>query len=245
MRKRFWSSSAVWADRAARALIGLAVACAVWAASGEGRAAAEEPAAASDTVAPEALWDAIHGEKPPLVIDVRAPEAFAKLRIPRSQNLREPEGIAALTPAEGQLVVLVAGTEEQARAVAAGVKAPKLLLRVLRGGLGKWPCGLEMSAEELHGRLQREQPPKLIDVRTVAEYAACRIEGTLHHPLDQIETWGPDLSKTEEIVLVCRTGRRSGLAQEWLARHGFRHVHNLLGGTSGWTYGWTGTQCPP
>jgi len=201
-------------------------------------------AEAAEGISPGALWDAIFAEKPPLVVDVREAEAFAKLRVPRSQNLREPEVIAALTPTEGQMVVLVGETEKQARELAQRVEAPGLVLRVLRGGLQKWPYGLEMDAEELHRRLQGEKPPKLIDVRTAEEFEACRIEGTLHRPLDQIETWGPELSKTEEIVLICRSGRRSGLAQEWLARHGFSHVHNLLGGTTAWTYERIGAQCP-
>ncbi|MBM3497468.1 MAG: rhodanese-like domain-containing protein [Armatimonadetes bacterium] len=129
--------------------------------------------------------------------------------------------------------------------MAAKAPLPGHAVRVLRGGLAKWPFGLEIHAEELRRRLQGEKPPKLVDVRTSAEYEACRIEGTVHRPLDQIETWGPTLSKAEEIVLGCRTGRRSGLAQDWLARHGFRRVHNLLGGTAGWPYERAGAQCPP
>jgi len=202
------------------------------------------PAADAEAVAPEGLWDALFAETPPLVVDVRQAERFAKLRIPRSRNLREPDAIASLEREAGQPIILVGDTEEQARRLAAQLKAFGADAQVVRGGLRKWPLGLEISAEELRRRLDSEKPPQLVDVRTTAEYEACRIEGTLHRPLDEVEAWGPTLSRDAEIVLVCRTGRRSGLAQEWLARHGFRHVHNLLGGTTAWPYGWIGEGCP-
>jgi len=224
MQRPSWSSRAGWA--AALVLVGAV-------------------GGSADDISPDDLWGAIFAEEPPLVVDVREPEPFAKLRIPRSRNAHTAEAIAALTLQEGQAVVLVAQTEDEARAVAARVNLPGHAVRVLRGGLEKWPWGLELNAEELHRRREGEKPPQLVDVRTLEEFEACRIPGTVHHPLDQIETWGPALSQTEEIVLVCRTGRRSGLAQEWLARHGFRRVHNLLGGTAGWTYERLGPQCAP
>jgi rhodanese-related sulfurtransferase len=245
MLKLSWSPLTLWIGRVPGALTCLVLAGGIAVVPLVASAAAAEPPAVESDVAREALWEMLFAEKPPVVVDVRKAEQFAKFRLPRSQNLREPEAIAGLRPEEAQPIILVGDTEDQARAVGTRLKALGRPSRVLRGGLRKWPYGLEMNAEELRGRLQKEQPPKLVDVRTAEEYGGCRIKATLHRPLDQIETWGPTLSPDEEVVLVCRTARRSGLAQEWLARHGFKHVHNLIGGTVSWPYGWVGGRCPP
>lgn len=240
-----WGPSGVWADRAVRVVAGLALAAVVSAAPSRALTAGDERPVSGVSIAPEALWEAVFAEEAPLVVDVREAQKFARSRIPRSRNLRTPDAIAGVTMEDGRPLVLVGDTEEQARALAAQVKASGRAVRVLRGGLRKWTFGLEMNAEELRRRLQGKEPPQFVDVRTTVEYQSCRIEGAVHRPLDQIETWGPTVSRNDEVVLVCRTSRRSGLAQEWLARHGVRHVHNLLGGTAGWPYGWVGEQCPP
>ena len=84
-----------------------------------------------------------------------------------------------------------------------------------------------------------EQGALLLDVRTPDEYAAGHIEGAVNIPHDQIadeierigELTGNDKSKA--IVVYCRSGRRSGLAKQTLAEHGYGRVSNL-GGMSAW-----------
>ncbi len=90
-----------------------------------------------------------------------------------------------------------------------------------------------ISADELQRMLTGEKPPRLIDVRTSSEFARKRIVGTENLPLDQLGEWAEKISKDEEIVLICHSGKRSGTAQEKLAALGFEHTHNLLGGTAG------------
>lgn len=79
----------------------------------------------------------------------------------------------------------------------------------------------------------------LLDTRTPEEYAEGHIEGAVNIPHDQVadeierigELTGGDKSKP--IVVYCRSGRRSGMAKQTLAEHGYGRVSNL-GGMSAW-----------
>lgn len=73
----------------------------------------------------------------------------------------------------------------------------------------------------------------LIDVRRPDEYAVEHAEGAVNIPLENIEAGDlgllADVPKNSQIDLYCRTGHRSGLAQEMLAKRGYTHVTNLGG----------------
>ncbi len=77
----------------------------------------------------------------------------------------------------------------------------------------------------------------LVDVRTDEEFRDGHIPNALHIPLDQLEERYQELEryKEQKILLVCRSGRRSALAAEFLAGAGFQHLYNLKGGMLEWT----------
>lgn len=67
-----------------------------------------------------------------------------------------------------------------------------------------------------------------VDVRRPDEWAQGRVQGAIHIPytelayrLDELEQY-----RDADIVLYCRTGRRSGIAEEIMARAGFQRLHN-------------------
>jgi phage shock protein E len=68
----------------------------------------------------------------------------------------------------------------------------------------------------------------VIDVRTAEEFAAGHLEGALNIPYDviatKLDTIGPD--KQRSVVVYCRSGRRSGIAQQTLKSHGYTNVVN-------------------
>jgi rhodanese-related sulfurtransferase len=79
--------------------------------------------------------------------------------------------------------------------------------------------------------------PRLIDVRTSAEFEAGRIPGAVNVPLDVLREQLDDLRpllRGQDVVLVCRSGRRAGQAQEALARAGFDDSEVLAGGILDW-----------
>lgn len=78
--------------------------------------------------------------------------------------------------------------------------------------------------------------PLIIDVRTAGEYAAGHVPGAVNIPYDQMENRVAEIRvpKDQEIVLYCRSGRRSGLAAKTLAAHGFTNLGLLEGDMPGW-----------
>ena len=71
----------------------------------------------------------------------------------------------------------------------------------------------------------------LIDVRTVEEYESGHIEGAKLIPYEEIGARIGELTedRDREIALYCRSGRRSGIAQQTLANMGFKNAINVGG----------------
>lgn len=71
----------------------------------------------------------------------------------------------------------------------------------------------------------------LLDVREDYERAEFNIGG-VHVPLGQLTSSFDKLAphKDEEIIVYCRSGKRSAMAQELLRQSGFTNVRNLEGG---------------
>ena len=74
----------------------------------------------------------------------------------------------------------------------------------------------------------------ILDVREAAEYAFGHIPGAKSFPMGELANRMNELSKDEEIYVICRTGTRSDLAAQQLAEAGFTKVYNVLPGMTGW-----------
>lgn len=79
--------------------------------------------------------------------------------------------------------------------------------------------------------------PVLLDVRTPQEYEGPlgHVEGSILIPLQELETRLSELDqfKTDEIIVICRSGNRSGKATAFLRNNGFKAL-NMLGGMLKW-----------
>lgn len=91
-----------------------------------------------------------------------------------------------------------------------------------------------ITAEELRQRVQQGTAPRIIDVREPFEFTEGHIPGAENFPLSSFMNTFRGLKKDEEIVLVCRSGNRSAMAQEFLARQGYSQVINMIEGMLGW-----------
>lgn len=90
-----------------------------------------------------------------------------------------------------------------------------------------------LSPEELAAKIEAGNI-RLIDVRTDQEVAGGTIPGAEHIALDRFDPAKLDLSDGREVVLYCRTGRRSAIAGEKLAAVTGRPVEHLAGGILAW-----------
>ena len=69
----------------------------------------------------------------------------------------------------------------------------------------------------------------LLDVRTDEEYAAGRIDGFLHIPLDQLRERLPEIRPGKPVYVLCQSGLRSYIACRILTGRGYE-CFNLAGG---------------
>ncbi len=76
---------------------------------------------------------------------------------------------------------------------------------------------------------------RLIDVREAYEWNGDlgHIKGAQLIPMANIPAHLDQFSKTEEILLICRSGNRSGMIGQFMASQGYQ-VTNLLGGMMSW-----------
>ena len=114
-----------------------------------------------------------------------------------------------------------------------------LMLAIVIGGLFMFmqngSANQKMSYEELQNKLNAKENFVLLDVRTQEEFDAGHIPTAILLPYDEINlkaaTVLPD--KEKEIVLYCRSGRRSAIAKKALVELGYKDVKDF-GGISKW-----------
>ncbi len=125
----------------------------------------------------------------------------------------------------------------------------RLTMIVALSALSLFSCvRSEARAEALNGSAIKAKEAKalldkggavLLDVRTKEEFAEGRIPGALLLPYDEIdaETAAAAIpSKSTEVIVYCRSGRRSAIAAKALMDLGYERVRDL-GGINAWTYG--------
>ena len=71
---------------------------------------------------------------------------------------------------------------------------------------------------------------QLVDVRQPEELVDGVLPGAVNIPLGELPARLGELDADRRVVVVCRSGGRSGRAAEWLAGQGFGDVVNLSGG---------------
>lgn len=96
---------------------------------------------------------------------------------------------------------------------------------------------LVIDASALRERLAQADPPRLLDVRTPAEFRTAHLPGAYNVPLDTLREHRGDLlaQLDEQVVLVCRSGNRAAQAERALAGAGLPNLRVLDGGMLAWT----------
>lgn len=118
---------------------------------------------------------------------------------------KAPAAVAAVAPA----------TPAQSVEAAPAAEAPKATITDI-----DWNKALEMS----------KAGAVLIDVRTPAEVAEGMVPGAINIPLQEIEQRLSEFPKDKDLLIYCRSGKRSMAASNFLIENGYDKVFNVVGG---------------
>ena len=92
----------------------------------------------------------------------------------------------------------------------------------------------EVTVQELKKLMDSKADFQLIDVREPHEYDICHLNGELI-PMSDIPNNVDKIAKDKQVVIHCRSGKRSGDMLLWLEKnHGFTNLYNLKGGILAW-----------
>ncbi|XP_049441631.1 thiosulfate:glutathione sulfurtransferase [Epinephelus fuscoguttatus] len=111
------------------------------------------------------------------------------------------------------------------------------------------PVTKEISYEDLKALLGKSQNLLLIDVRTKEEFDKGQIPGSIHMPVDTVETalaLMPEEFKAKygvtkppldapELVFHCQMGKRGGTATNKASELGYVNARNYAGGYKEWS----------
>ncbi|MFC0003470.1 rhodanese-like domain-containing protein [Micromonospora siamensis] len=93
-----------------------------------------------------------------------------------------------------------------------------------------------LDAASLRELVDSGRAPRLLDVRTPAEFETSHIPGSYNVPLDLLKEHREELRNhlDEDVVLICRSGARATQAEQTLAGVGLPNLKVLNGGIMAW-----------
>lgn len=91
-----------------------------------------------------------------------------------------------------------------------------------------------ITPQELHELSKAGKSPKLLDVRTPAEFGEVHVPFATNIPLDRLDPTAIAASSGEPVYCICQGGGRSKQACDKLAAAGIANVVNVTGGTRAW-----------
>jgi hydroxyacylglutathione hydrolase len=183
-----------------------------------------------------------------VVIDLRRREHFVTGHIPGTISIplnRGFVGYAGWVLPYDRDIYLLADTEDDRLARQAAAELAMIGVDRVAGwfgadAFGVWSLGgrelatlPQPSASELATRLERGEVD-VIDVREESEWQSGHIAAATLVPLGHLSEALRDRPRDQPLVLVCRSGTRSGIGASLLAAQGFTDVANLRDGMLEW-----------
>lgn len=94
----------------------------------------------------------------------------------------------------------------------------------------------EITVQELKDKKESGEDFFLLDVREGFEYMVSNLDGT-HISLGDLQARLGEIEdkKESEVIVMCRSGNRSGKAIDFLEQEGFSNIYNLKGGITAWS----------
>ena len=91
----------------------------------------------------------------------------------------------------------------------------------------------EITPTEFVARRERGESLTLLDVREEWELGVASVPNVVHIPMGEVADRLGELERGREVVVLCRSGRRSLQVANFLQQNGFQAV-NLAGGILAW-----------
>jgi rhodanese-related sulfurtransferase len=94
----------------------------------------------------------------------------------------------------------------------------------------------EISPEAVKARLDAKDGLVLVDCRTPDEFQRAHIEGAVLLPMQELSVREKDIDAMshEDIIVYCRTGRRSRIVARFMVLRGCSNVMSMAGGIEAW-----------
>jgi rhodanese-related sulfurtransferase len=92
----------------------------------------------------------------------------------------------------------------------------------------------EITPTEFVARRSRGESLTLLDVREDWELGVASVPDVVHIPMGEVADRLGELDRGREVVVLCRSGRRSLQVANFLQQNGFQAV-NLAGGILAWS----------
>ena len=93
----------------------------------------------------------------------------------------------------------------------------------------------EITVKELKNKFDNNEDFMLLDVRNIQEVLFSKINGSIHIPMNEIMNRINELDSNKEIIIQCKSGKRSARVCEYLMTQNFNNVRNLKGGIIAWS----------
>jgi glyoxylase-like metal-dependent hydrolase (beta-lactamase superfamily II) len=181
-----------------------------------------------------------------LILDARPAAAFGAGHVPGALNIglggQFASWAGSLIAAETPIIIVaeeIAQVDEAiTRLARVGIESVK---GYLSGGMYAWnQAGLatatiaQMPVDELRHQLEEGSDLQLVDVRRPGEYQNGHAPRAVNVTLAYLEEQASQLNPERPTSVICASGYRSSIATSILARHGFRQLFNVVGGTNAW-----------
>ena len=112
-----------------------------------------------------------------------------------------------------------------------------MLQHLFGGGQAAQAAGsiAQLTVADLQRKLAAREPIQLIDVRSPEEFQLDgHIAGARLIPLPALALRLAEIARDVPVALICRSGNRSQVAADLLARQGYADVSNVQGGMIAW-----------
>ena len=94
---------------------------------------------------------------------------------------------------------------------------------------------IETTVQELKNMLDNNEDFILLDVRTENEVLVSKIsDKSIHIPMNDIPNRLPEIDNKKQIIVYCKSGKRSAKVCEYLEHNNYTDVKNLSGGIIAW-----------